>query len=274
MNKLNLRLVIIHSILIFIAVWFLFPYFYMTITSTMNNAEFLQNPPRLYPSNHILDNAAMLQENYKFIRVLWNTFFVSFVGTILATLVSTMSGYGFEKFDFPFKKNLFVIIFFTSLVPYFTTLIPMFILFSKFGLVNSYAALIIPGISTASNIFMMRQFMKDMPNELIEAARIDGLSEFQIFFKVVVPIMKPAIITMALLIFVGYWNLYLWPLVVINSDNMNMISLVIRNMSMAVDELQYGVRMLISTLATIPIIILYLVVQYNLKSSDIGSAIK
>lgn len=270
----QMKLILLYAFLGIMSIMFLLPYIYILITSTQNNQEILSIPPKLLPSTHFYENLVFLFKEYSFLRVIFNTLVVSIVGTILGTLTCSLAGYALEKFEFKGKKMFFNILMFTTFIPTFTTTIPMFIMFSKFGMTNSYLALILPGVAYAGNIFMMRQFMEGFPKELIEAGRVEGLSELGIFFKLVIPIMLPSIAIAGLMIFVGYWNSYLWPLVIINKENMFVVSMVIKNISSQTDELMYGVRMLLATISIIPIILLYVFVQKKMKSTGVSEAIK
>lgn len=265
---------IVYIILGLVSLTFLIPYLYILVASTQNNQEILSTPPRFLPSTHLLENLKFLFEEYNFWRVVLNTFIMAAASSILGTLVCSMAGYALVKFDFRGKKLFFNWLMFTTFVPSFTTLIPMFIMFSAAHLNNTYLALILPGLAYAGNIFMMKQFMTGFPDALIEAGRVEGLSEIGIFFRLVMPIMFPSVLTSALMIFVGSWNAYLWPLVIVSKEDMFVISMVIKNISAQADELMYGVRMALAGISIIPIIILYVWMQRKMQSTGVSEAIK
>lgn len=270
MIKKNLTyVVLVFGLFIFVA-----PFIYMIIASTQNNEMLTSLPPVLTPGSYAIENIQKLGEKYGFYAAYLNTIIVTVIGTIISTLICTMSGYAFAKFKFKGRKFLFKLLLFTSMVPMFSTMVPLFIIFAKLGLVSTYASLIIPGLAGASSIFMMRQYMYAVPDEMLESARIDGAGEFKIFFKVVAPMSIPSIATAGLTIFVGYWNSYLWPLIIVQDQEHEILSLVIRNMGLTQDEILYGVRYMGLTLSVIPIIIFYIAMQSKMKNSGVSAAIK
>lgn len=253
---------------------FTLPFLYMIIASTQNNAMILSIPPSFEFGGYARENMQVLNERFNFYRAFVNTIIITAVGTLFGTMFTTMAGYAFAKYRFSQKENVFKLLLFTTMIPQFATVIPLYLIFAHFGMLNTYAALILPGLASAASVFMMRQYLYAIPDEIIESARIDGASEMRIFYKIAVPMSVPAIVTGALTIFVGYWNAYLWPLISTTSEDMYTVSLVIRNMGLITDDLQYGVRYMGLVIAIIPIIIFYIVVQTRIKDNDLSSAIK
>lgn len=275
MNKPNKKVqALLYILLIISFLIFTLPFIYMVIASTQNNGQITSIPPVFSFSNHGVENMGILHDKYRYFHAYINTGIVTIIGTILSTFIVSMSGYAFAKFKFKGQDMLFKTLLFTSMVPIFSTMLPLFIMFSKMGLLNTYVSLIIPLLASASTIFMMRQYMYSVPDDVLEAARIDGANEFYIFVKIVMPMSIPAIVTGALTIFIGYWNSYLWPLISITSDNMQILPLVIRNMGLTRDEIYYGARYMGLTLSVIPIIVLYVVVQSKFKSTGASDAVK
>lgn len=266
--------VVLHIFLVMGLLVFVMPFVYMIIASTQNNAEIMAVPPLMTPSNHGVENLQNLQTKYDFIRAFGNTLFITVVGTILSTILVTMAGYSFAKYDFNHKDKIFKMLLFTTMIPIFSTIVPRFLMFAQLGLINTYAGIIIPSLSAASAVFLMRQYMLSIPDELIESARIDGASEFIIFIKVSLPMVIPGIITVALILFVGFWNDYLWPLMAITTPDMNTLSLVIRSIGLSVDELDYGLRYMALMLSIIPILIFYILMQTKIKENNVSSAVK
>ncbi len=275
MNKPKLpKQILVYGFLIISLLVFTLPFIYMVIASTQNNGQITSIPPVLTFSTHSRENINVLSENYHYFNAYINTIIVTVVGTIVSTLIVSMAGYAFAKFKFKGDQLLFKVLLFTSMVPIFSTMLPLFIMFSKAGLLNSYLSLILPLLASASTIFMMRQYMYAVPDDVLESARIDGANEFMIFMRIVVPMSLPAIVTGALTIFIAYWNSYIWPLISITSEDMQILPLVIRNMGLAREDFYYGARYMGLTLSVIPIIILYVLVQRRFKSTGVSDAVK
>lgn len=264
----------VHVLLVFGLLVFVLPFIYMIIAATQNNAEIMSIPPSLLPSSHASENLTNLQDKYNFTQAFANTMIITVVGTIIVTILVTLSGYAFAKFKFKYRDKLFKLLLFTTMVPLFSTIVPLFLIFANLGLINTYIGLILPSCAAASSVFLMRQYMLSIPDELIESARIDGANEFFIFLKVGVPMVIPGIITVSLMIFIGFWNSYLWPLMATSTPDMNIISLVIRNIGLSVDELDYGMRYMALMLSIVPILIFYIIMQTKIKSNDVSSGIK
>ncbi|MDH6363431.1 ABC-type glycerol-3-phosphate transport system permease component [Enterococcus sp. PF1-24] len=275
MNKKRLITVLMYVCLVFGGIIFLVPYVYMLIASTQNNGMILSKTLNLNIGGFFGDNIKYLLDNYQYIKVVWNSLFVTVIGTLVSTFVTTLAGYTLAKYRFLGNKFIFSLIMLSRMIPGFAVLIPTFLLFSKFGLTNSYAGVILPLVASANAVFIMKQYADSFPYELIEAARIDSASEWTIFYRIAVPLLKPNIITSALLIFMGYWNSYLFPLVMISDSEMYTVPLVIRNITQASqDDLNYGAMMTALATSVIPVIILYTWVQSKFKQTNASVGIK
>ncbi len=273
--KYNLsRKIFLYTVLIFGLFIFVMPFVYMTIAATQDNATITAIPPSLKLGGHLEDNINTLQHRYNFVSAFKNTLIITITGTIIVTCVCTFAGYAFAKFSFKGRDKLFKLFLFTTMVPGFATIVPLFLVFANIGLINTYIGLILPSCAAVTSIFLMRQYMKSIPDELIESARMDGASEFKIFLRVSVPIVIPGILTVALLIFIGFWNSYLWPLLATSTDDMQTMSLLIRNMGMSIDEMDYGMRYVALFISIVPILVFYIIMQTKVKANNVGSAIK
>ncbi len=273
-SKKRLKSLILHLLLVVGLLIFVLPFIYMIIAATQNNAQITAIPPSLTPSVYGGENITNLQSKYNFTRAFANTLLITIVGTIIVTMLVTLSGYAFAKFNFKYRDKLFKMILFTTMVPLFSTIVPLFLIFAKIGLINTYIGLILPACAAASSVFLMRQYMLLIPDELIESARIDGANEFMIFLRIGVPMVIPGIVTVALMIFIGYWNSYLWPLMATSSPDMNTVSLIIRNISLSLDELDYGMRYMALMLSIVPILAFYIIMQTKIKENNVSSAVK
>jgi len=176
-------------------------------------------------------------------------------------LTDALAAYAFAKFNFRGKNVLFWIMIGTMMLPIYATLIPSFWLFSKLKLVNTYQALILPGVIDAYGIFLLKQYMETIPNEILDAATVDGAGPFRRFWSIIIPLSRPAIGTLAVFRFLFVWNDYLWPLVIIREESMYTLTLGIAAMQMRQGMVVHGSQMAASFLATLPVIVLVLLMQ-------------
>ncbi|WP_261806013.1 carbohydrate ABC transporter permease [Lapidilactobacillus luobeiensis] len=275
MKRKIFRPTIIYLVLIVGLVVFALPYVYMIIAATQNNATILGEKINFTPGPYFMKNLKEIQEKYNYVKVLWNSAFITIVGTILSTFITTLAGYVMAKYRFKGSNLIFNLVMISRMVPGFAVLIPTFYILSKVGLTNTYAGVIIPGLASTTSVFMMRQYAQKFPTELMEAARIDGAGEWTIFLKIAMPVLTPSIITTALLTFMGYWNSYLMPLVILSDSSKFTIPLVIQNMTQnSYDPLNYGALMAILATSVVPVVLIYMWLQTKFKSNGIDSAIK
>lgn len=258
----------IGGFLIIFAILYLFPYVWMIAMSFKPDAEIFST--RVFPDAPTLEQYRRLFFGYQFRDIIlkvnyWayykNTIFVTLVSLFLVLLCDAMAAYAFAKFNFRGKTVLFWLMIGTMMLPIYATLIPSFWLFSKLKLINTYYALILPGVVDAYGIFLLRQYMETIPNELLDAARVDGASAFRIFWQIMLPLSRPALGTLAIFRFLFVWNDYLWPLVVLREENMFTLTVGIANMQMRQGMVVWGSQMAASVLATLPVIILVLIMQ-------------
>ena len=179
------------------------------------------------------------------------------------------------KYKFEGQKLMFNLVMVSRMVPQFAVIIPQFYILSKLGLTNTYAGVIIPALASTNSVFIMRQYAKQIPDEILEAPRIDGANEWTIFSKIVVPILIPSIITTALLTFMAYWNAYLMPLIMLTDPKKFTVPLIIQNMTQNFyDPLNYGALMALLATSVIPIILIYGWLQTKFKATNLDSAIR
>ena len=271
----RIRTLLIFAVILLGAGIFLMPYIYMVFAATQDNETILGGGINFFFGSNLKENWAALSKQFDYGRVIFNSVFVAFVSTALATFSSTLAGYALAKYRFKGNQLIFRSVMLARMVPGFTTLIPLFYITSRMGLTNTYAGIIIPSVAATTSVFMMRQYSKQFPTELMESARIDGASEWKIFTAIALPILKPTIITNAMLIFMASWNNYLFPLVMLSDKSKFTVPLVIKNMSgSTMEQMSYGALMLVLATSVIPIVLIYIWVQSKFKENDIGSAIK
>jgi multiple sugar transport system permease protein len=196
------------------------PLLYMFSLSVQSNADVFSGSPVLWPSSLHFDNFSKLFKLAPFGRFFLNSFVMAGLITIAHLIFDPLVGYAFAKFDFPFRRTLFIVILSTMMVPFFVRMIPLYIMFSHLHWLNTYQGLVVPFLVNAFGIFLMRQFIAPLPDELIEAARVDGASELRIFTRIILPQTKPALGVLALFTFVTHWNEFLWPLLSTSTTSM------------------------------------------------------
>lgn len=275
MKRKILSPVFIYTVLIIGLVVFSLPYVYMIISSTQTNDVILGTKLNFKFGPHFLNNLKEVQDKYEYTRVLMNSAIITVVGTILSTFITTLAGYVMAKYKFKGSNFIFNLVMISRMVPGLALLIPTFYILSKLGLTNTFTGVIVPSLASTTSVFMMRQYAKQFPTELMEAARIDGAGEWTIFWKIAVPVLIPSIITTALLTFMGYWNSYLFPLVILSDSKKFTVPLVIQNMTQNnYDPLNYGALMALLATSVLPVVLIYMWLQTKFKSNGLDSAIK
>jgi ABC-type glycerol-3-phosphate transport system permease component len=238
----------------------LFPFLWSLLLSFKDNSEIMQIPGTFLPSKWIISGyVTVLTESPFFIWFL-NSVVVSISVTLIVAFTSALGGYIFAKFNFRGKNIIFLLMLSTMMVPFQVTMIPTYLISSYLGILNSQLALIIPSMVTAFGIFLCKQFVENVPNELLEAGRIEGAGELRIFYSIVMPSIKSALAALSIFTFMGKWNDYLWPLIAIN-DEIKMTVPLALNFFNSSKIMDYNVSMSAGILVMLPVIIIYLVFQ-------------
>ena len=248
----------LYVILILIALIMLLPFYMMFVMSTLKTNEIYSFPPIVTFGKNLLVNFQNMNEAVNLPRALMNSCIVTISYVVLVLFFCSIGGYAFSVYDFPGKNILFTILLGTMMIPPTAGMIPWFIMMSKFGWVNDFKALIIPGCANAFGIFWMRQYCQNnVPKALMEAARIDGCSEWTIFFRVIAPILKPAYASLGIMNFVNQWNEFTQALLILKKTKYFTLPLLLR--SMVSDRgTDVGAMMLASTCAVLPLLICFL----------------
>jgi lactose/L-arabinose transport system permease protein len=266
--------ILLHAVMIPLALLFLLPIFWMIVSATRPDNQILNIPPTLIPGNYLQENWAILNRDTNFVRVMLNSVGISAIYTTLATLISAMGGYAFAKFRFPGRNLLFLTLVATLTIPYAVIVIPQYILVaSRLQLTNTWWAVILPGLANALGIFFMRQNMLSVPSDLLEAARIDGAGEARIFAQIVLPIMKPALAAVAIVLFLFQWNDFLWPLLVLTNRSAYTIPVALGTL-VGLTRVSWGGIMIGTAIATIPFLILFLFLQRYFVAGITAGAVK
>jgi ABC-type glycerol-3-phosphate transport system permease component len=246
----------------------------MISASFKQPAELLGSAQRLLPSSITLENYKQAFTVVPLLRNLFNSIFISGCYTLLALIFCTLGGFAFAKFDFPGRKWLFALLLGTMMVPTAVGIVPSFIIMKKLHWVNTYYSVIIPGTAHAFGIFFMRQYISSVPDEILDAAKIDGCTDFGMYWRIILPVIKPAMVTLAIMDFIGTWNDYLWPLIMLRKLDMYTILLAITAFPAPQFRTPWGPVMAGSTVSVIPLIILFLLFQKQIVSGLTVGSIK
>ena len=236
------------------------PFLWMLLGSIKPQADFLR-APTLMPSTPTTDNYQRLFDQLDFPRFFFNSSVIALAVTVGNLVFCPMLGYALAKLRWRGKRLIMGLVLATLMVPAGITLIPNFILMSNLGLVNSYPGLILPFLAGPFGVFLMRQFMFGVPNELLEAARMDGANEFRIFWAVVVPIAAPVLATLGILTFLGNWNSFLYPLVMAQSPQMYTLPVALATFATGQYQADHGMLMAGSVILVVPVLIVFIVFQ-------------
>jgi multiple sugar transport system permease protein len=238
------------------------PFFWMVNASLMTSGEIQRQPPVWLPAEPQFGNYVRLLDAMPLFRLYGNSLFVSIATTLGVLFTSSLAGFAFAKYQFPGKNLLFITILATMMVPFFVTLIPVFFIVRQLGWINTYQGLIVPGIISAYGIFLMRQFISTLPDELLDAARIDGASEPRIFYSILMPLITPALATLGTFTFIGSWNNFLWPLLVASKRDLHTLPLGLNALrTFAAEARNLDLLMAGTTLSILPALILFIFLQ-------------
>jgi multiple sugar transport system permease protein len=236
----------------------LLPFYFMFVFATHTRSDIFRLPPPLLFGGDFFGNVAILTKQIPFWKNLGWSFYVASISTALTLLFSAMGGYAFAMFDFRGKTALFALVMGTMLIPPFLGMIPTFMIMDLLGWIDEPRAVYLPGAASAFGIFLMRQFItSSIPKTLVEAARMDGCSEFNIFLKVVLPLLGPAMGTLGLISFIASWNNFIGPLVVMRSAEHYTLPLALRSMQSPMNT-EWGAIMAGSAIAVLPLLILFM----------------
>lgn len=257
------------------AAFWLLPFVWMVLSSLKTLPEIYAFPPTLFPQQLMWENYVETFNRMPFGRFFLNSIVVS-VAVVLGQLITcSLAGYGFARLRFPGRDVLFLGYIATMMVPFAVIMIPLFILMRGFGWLDSLQALIVPALFSAWGTFMMRQFMLTIPRELEDAARIDGCSYFSCYWRIILPLCQPVLATLAIFTFLGTWNDFLWPLIIINSLELRTLPLGLAAFqAMQMIKTPWHLIMAASTISVIPIIILFLIGQKYYVRGIVTSGLK
>jgi multiple sugar transport system permease protein len=256
------RSIALYGILVVGAFVMLLPFAWMLSSSFMSTEEVISRPLTWFPSALRFENYSRLSEAIPLGRMYLNSMIVTTLTTFGILLTSSLAGYGFAKFQFPGRDFLFLLVLATMMIPFFVVLLPIFYMISQLGWINTYQGLIVPNIVTGFGIFLMRQYMLSLPDEVLDAARIDGASEFEIYWRIALPLSTPVIGALGILAFVYQWNNFLWPLVVARSSDMWTVPVGLNSLRVYASSADViNLQMAGAALAIVPVMIVFLLLQ-------------
>lgn len=237
------------------------PFLWMLLGSFRPDRELKQVPPSWLPQDPTLDNYRTLFTQLDFPSYFFNSAVVALAITLGNLVFCSMLGYALAKLDFPGKRIIFVLVLGTLMVPGVVTFVPLFVLVSNLGMVNTFPGLIFPFLAGPFGVFLMRQFMLSLPDELIHAARVDGAGEWRIFRSIILPLCRPALATLGILTFLTSWNNFLWPLVVAQSEEKYTLPVALAIYAIGENKSDFGLLMAGSVVIIVPVLVVFLVLQ-------------
>jgi multiple sugar transport system permease protein len=240
----------------------LFPLYWLVISSLKRPQEFQRVPPTWFPADPTFGAFRTVFKLVPFAQSFLNSFIIAGVSTVSVLVTSIAAGYVFAKFRFRGRDALFWAVVATMFIPPIVTLVPLYWLVSQMGLTDSYAGVLLPWLANAFGIFLMRQFIAEVPDELLDAARVDGAGELRILVRVVTPLLRPAVVTLGVFAFVYYWNNFLWPLTILQSDAKFPVVLTLSRLLSFNMSVQYQNVVLAGALiASLPTLVVFLAAQ-------------
>jgi multiple sugar transport system permease protein len=251
----------IHAALIIGLLLVVGPFLWMLLGSFKTTAEIRQVPPTWLPVHPTLQNYTDLLAEQEFPRYFFNSTVVATAITLGNLLFCSMLGYALAKLEFPGKRVLFLLVLGMLMVPGIVTLTPLFVLVTNLHLTNTHLGLILPFLAGPFGVFLMRQFISELPDELMDAARVDGASEYYIFSRIILPLSGPALATLAILTFLASWNNFLWPLVVAQTQDMYTLPVAIALFATGQNQTNFGLLMAGSVIVVVPVLLVFLALQ-------------
>lgn len=274
MKKAKLSNIVCYVILAIVSFLSIFPFYFMFVSGTNTNTEILSMNPKLSVGTHLAENFVTLTGKVDLIRSILNTVTVSVVYTVLAAVIFSSAGYALAKFKFKGKGLIFGFIMGSMMIPSLVMYVPLFEMMIRINMTDTFASVILPSLANAFGIFLMKQNLESLPSALLEAARIDGLSELAIFPRIVLPNIKPALGALVIYMFTSMWNNFMWPLIILGSKEKYTLPLSLAMLDGNPTNKNYAVILLAASIATLPILVVFLVFQKQFVAGALGGAVK
>ncbi len=251
----------------------LFPLYWMFVTAVKPQDEIFNFPPTIWPSRLVWSNFAGAMERANFLKYFRNSLITTVSSVTITIFINLLAGFAFAKYRFKGKEIMFTIVLSTLMIPMQVIMIPVFMIAAKIGIRNTLLGVIIPPCAEAFGLFMARQFISEIPDELLEAARIDGATEFNIFWRVIVPNVKPLTSTLIIFTVMWRWNDLQWPLIMLSSERLYTIQLGLSTLNGAL-YVNWNDIMAASLIAIMPVVIVFLIFQRQFVEGMVASGIK
>jgi lactose/L-arabinose transport system permease protein len=268
MNKISPSRIAVYCILSVIGVISVFPFYYMVTAATNISVEVVRG--RLFFGAYLISNLRNLIKTIPVALGFYNSLRNALIGTLGSLFICSMAGYGFQIYRSKAKDRLMSALLLSMMIPFAAVMVPLFRLTSAFKLLNTTAGIILPGLATAFLIFFFRQCSQSFPMEIVQAARVDGVSEFGIFIRVYIPVMAPTFAAAAIVSFMSGWNNYLWPLIILQKETAKTMPILISQLSSGYVT-DYGMQMLAITISTIPTMLIFITQQRRFVEGILGS---
>ena len=271
--KLNPAAIAINGALVAAAAFALFPLVWMLSVSFMAPGEASAFPPPILPQEPTLANYRELFAREGMGRYFFNSLLLAVCATLLSLTINVMAGYAFAKLRFSGRERIFRSLLGAIVIPAQVAMLPLFLLLKSMGLVNTYAGVLVPALATIFGIALVRQYALSIPDEMLEAARVDGASEFRIFASIVVPALRPILATLATFTFLGTWNDFMWPLIVLSDESLYTLPVALASLSR--EHVQDNELMMAGSVVTIlPVLLLFLVLQRQYLAGLLAGSVK
>ncbi|RIK36513.1 MAG: hypothetical protein DCC55_27055 [Chloroflexi bacterium] len=270
-----LQSVVLHLFLLVGVAISIFPLYWMVVSSLKGPGQIFTLPPQWFVSEPVWQNYVEVFRATNFSTGFLNSSLITVVRTLFTLLFSAMGGFAFAKYDFPGRGWLFGFLLATMMIPGIVTLIPVFMVIVKIGWVNTYQALIIPGLASAFGVFLMRQYMLGIPDELLDAARMDGAGDMRLFWQLALPMSAPPLVTLAIFTFFANWNDLFWPVLIIRTKELYTLPLALMLLRSRFPlHVDYAVIFAASFLATIPTLLIFFLLQRYFQGDILGGALR
>jgi lactose/L-arabinose transport system permease protein len=267
-KRIALNVYLEYIFLIIVCLFSVFPFYWMIAAATNSSTDVIRG--KITIGAYLIENIKKMHATVHMGRAFWNSLRSTVIGTVLSIFVCSLAGYGFQVYRDKGKDRLMNILLLSMMIPFASIMVPLFRMFSTFHLLNTVLGFIMPSVSTAFLIFFFRQNSMSFPLDTLQAARVDGLNEFEIYLRVYMPIMAPTFAAASIVTFMGLWNSYMWPLIVMQSQKMQTLPLLVTGLT-AGYVTDYGLLMLCVTIMTLPTVILFFTQQKQFVSGILGS---
>jgi ABC-type glycerol-3-phosphate transport system permease component len=266
--------IVVYVALLLLSAFMIFPFLWMLVSSFKPFAEIFAGTAFL-PQHPTLHNYISLFDQSDALHKIWNSFYIAATSTVLSVFLCALGGYAFAKFQFPGRGFLFSFMLASMAIPFAVVIVPLFIMMRNyFHWIDTPLPLIIPGAANAFGIFFMRQYMSAMPNEMLDAARVDGASEFRIFLRIVLPTSIPGLVSLGIIFFMSSWNNFLWPTAVLRSPAQQTVPLMLNSLQGPPGRTAFDVLMAGSVISLLPMLIVFLMLQRHLIAGITAGSIR